>query len=81
MPIRRTGISILAIKLSIGARRQVCLNHVNYETVKALSWILGSTGTRLSFIPGSNQIKFEGTSSSRIYWEWDWDIVPNDKAE
>ena len=76
-----TDISTSATKLSIGARQQVCLNNVKYEKVRALIWTSGSSGTRLSIIPGSDQIKFEGTSSSRIYWERDWDIVPNGKAE
>ena len=42
---------------------------------------IGATITRLSIEPGTNQILFEGLSFSRIYWERDWDYVPNEKTE
>jgi hypothetical protein len=41
----------------------------------------GYTITRLSIVPGTNQIKFEAMSRSILSWEKDWDIVPNRKSQ
>jgi hypothetical protein len=45
-------------------------------------WLyLGTTVSRLSLEPGTKEILFEAYTTSRLSWEWDWDIVPNAKAE
>lgn len=60
------------------ASSKCCNSHS--EIVESDSFA-GSTITRLSIEPGQNKILFEGYSLSSLYWERDWDIVPNGKAE
>lgn len=55
----------------------ICL----YNGKAKLTTPKGQTITRLSIVPGQNLVLFEGLSYSRLYWEKDWDIVPNEKSE